>query len=872
MSTWFDQAREIAVVDVAAALGLDVRGDHQSFGPCPGCGEATRANKGRRDRRGRCTVFAGGRAWKCRSNGSDGCGAQGDGLALASLVTAGQPHRELDSHEDWRPVRDFYAQYGWCDPEEDRPAPVRVPRKLPPARREDPSGQRPPLEEVLRLWAASVPVDRDAEGAAWIRLRGWDPVAFAALDLVRVIPADAELPRWAAYRDRVPWTQSGHRLLIRAFEPDPDEPGRLRWASLHARNLQADCDPGDKAAWPAMGTGSGAGLVMACGDDLAHEGAERRLVVVAEGVPDFLEWAHRPGRDYSVLGVWSGSATPGVAELVPDGWDVALRQHADKSGEDYARKLASLLPRGCKRHRLQPDETGRDDVARRQSGAPAADPMDGTIVQVELEPGGEPPDRDIPPPDDEGAPADDRPPLDRDSDVALARELLSDLRAEGEPLVHDEGSLHRFDVPTGVWVPVPISEQWVSVAGQDGRLVVTGRTPKGGMKLGRLRISANRVAGVVKMTAHLAARPGFFAETPPGLTFSNGHVLVTADEVRVVPLGPEHRCRAVLPASYEPGASRERWERFLGEVLAPDADILNTARTLQEFLGACLLGIATRYERCLVLTGVGANGKSVMLEVFAALFPCEARAAIAPQQFDRDFKLALLAGKLFNVVNEVPNADLAASERFKAVVSGNLVTAERKHQDPFTFRPRAGHAYACNALWGTSDASDGYYRRFLLVPLLRQFEESEQEKGLGNKLIQEELPGIAAWAIEGAQRLLRQDRYTVSRTSKEASEEWRTDSDSVRRWVRECTHAAKDAKGWMTPLALYRAYSEWSAERGYIRMTETTFGRRIKLAGVAWRRLAAGVQYGVALLTDFDREQARQKAEELARQSLECMQ
>jgi hypothetical protein len=182
-----------------------------------------------------------------------------------------------------------------------------------------------------------------------------DPAAVAALDLARALPLDVlDLPRWASYGGD-PWTSTGHRLIVQAWEADPDTPGRLRVASLHARNVRPDCAPGDKAAWPGAGPGSASGLVWATGPDTRAHGLP--LVELAEGVPDWLrlvlERATRPeGHRPAVVGIVSGSADPDLAALVPGGWTVAIRTHADPAGDKYAASWAELLrPRGCTLHR-----------------------------------------------------------------------------------------------------------------------------------------------------------------------------------------------------------------------------------------------------------------------------------------------------------------------------------------------------------------------------------------------------------------------------------------------------------------------------------------------------------------------------------------
>lgn len=351
---WLDDARRVPVLDLAAELGAELGRDRKSFGPCPGCGNAHRNNPGRTlDRRGRCLVDASGNGWACYSNGSHGCGAKGDGPALVAWTLTGKPWGKGDA-ETSAAVREWYAARGWCEPWQEhggKPAPPAAPMRRPVPALPLAVRARPPLAEVRELWRRCLPVTADPEVAAWLAGRAdgpIDPAAVARLDLARALPAALDgLPRWARC-NRQSWAEGGYRLIVRAWEADPEHPGRLRWASLHARAVRPGCDP--KGVWPA-GAAAG-GLVWATGANPVAHGLP--LVELAEGVPDWLrlvlDRGERcdAGKRPAVWGVTSGSADPAVAAVVPEGWTVAIRMHADEGGDKYAAKWRELLtPRGC---------------------------------------------------------------------------------------------------------------------------------------------------------------------------------------------------------------------------------------------------------------------------------------------------------------------------------------------------------------------------------------------------------------------------------------------------------------------------------------------------------------------------------------------
>ena len=349
-ATWIDAAKAVPIATVAAALLLDVRPNGKSFGPCPCCGAAHRSNPGRPiDRRGRCRLSAD--HWACCSNGTDGCGASGDALALVALVLTGDCAWTSGPAGD--AIRTWYAGNGWCIAADGQMLPIERRRPIAaPAPEAPPS--RPDGAEVAQVWFHARSVADDPEVAAYLRGRGFDPAGIAALDLARALPTAGALPAWA-YRRRQSWRDSGHRLIVPLWAPDPGVPGSLQMASLHARCVRA-CDAGHKAASPQGH--SHKGLIMAARADALRDGEARQLLTICEGVPDFIAWALQPATARGgLLGGISGSASAEILALVPSTWAVAVATHADPGGDQQALAWKREIERrGCRYVRCLPSQ------------------------------------------------------------------------------------------------------------------------------------------------------------------------------------------------------------------------------------------------------------------------------------------------------------------------------------------------------------------------------------------------------------------------------------------------------------------------------------------------------------------------------------
>ncbi|MEO6600787.1 MAG: phage/plasmid primase, P4 family [Polyangiaceae bacterium] len=398
------------------------------------------------------------------------------------------------------------------------------------------------------------------------------------------------------------------------------------------------------------------------------------------------------------------------------------------------------------------------------------------------------------------------PDIEEGSDLDAAEIALAMVRARGTEVVHDRDDFWSCD-----------GEAWHPSAGRLLELEVHRLNGAPLAERGSYKVNEPRVKGALKRAATLVSAPGFFDQAPTGVAFQNGYLVVSdGGDALLTPIAPEHRALELLPFPYIPAAQCPLWLRVLDDVFRGDADAAEKIALLQEFAGSSLLGIATRWQRCLVLEGAsGDNGKSTVLRALSALFHASMRRSIAPQKFGQEYYLAKLAGCRFNVVAEMPRTDLEHTEAFKAVISGDRITGRHPSGRPFDFHPIAGHAFACNELPGTSDQTEAYWKRFLPIPFNRRFTDAEQDKGLADRILQQEMAGVAAWAVEGARRALRQDGLTVPSSVTARKGEWRKQSDQVALFADDCLEAIHNGDPRPGTHQVYASYQRWAQNSGH---------------------------------------------------------
>lgn len=416
--------------------------------------------------------------------------------------------------------------------------------------------------------------------------------------------------------------------------------------------------------------------------------------------------------------------------------------------------------------------------------------------------------------------ASDGAPFVRGDDIELAQRLLTDLAGVNEEaIVGTQDELWRYDTATGLWVSYDESELYRHVARYAGQ-----RVGKKSLKLNHASIYS-----VIASAKTLSGDTHFFGEAPPGVAFTNGVLMATPNGAAFVPHDAENRLNLGLPHAYAPDAKCDRWRAYLAACFEGDEDAADKIDLLQEFLGACLIGIAPRYQRALVLYGqMGENGKSVFTHVASELFPKEQRQSIKPQDWGKEYYKAALAGVRLNVVSELPEAEIVSGDSFKAVISGDEMDARNPAGRPFQHAPIAGHLFACNRLPGTADHTNAFWRRFLIVEWNRTFPAGHpmRDDTLKEALVASEMAGIAAWAVAGASRLLARGAFTLPASHHTLLRTWRVEVDSVASFLEECC-VIDDCE--RTPMReIYPFFKKWCEEAGRRAIANSTFGRRLR--------------------------------------------
>ncbi len=238
-----------------------------------------------------------------------------------------------------------------------------------------------------------------------------------------------------------------------------------------------------------------------------------------------------------------------------------------------------------------------------------------------------------------------------------------------------------------------------------------------------------------------------------------------------------------VPVVYNPAAYCADVDKTLNRVFLGDGDII---KLFEEMVGACLVKKAL-YGKAFILYGSGANGKSTILDMVKKFIGIRNYSAVSLEDLcRRPFAVAELEHKLANIGDDIDNALIKDSGTLKRIFDGNSSQVERKGERPFTLEPYATHIFSANAIPHSYDKSDGFYRRWCIVPFQAKFtpDSDDYDPMLIDKLTTPEaMSYLLNLALRGVQRLLKRGAFTEPKSVKALLDEYKVDNSTVLTWL-----------------------------------------------------------------------------------------
>ena len=379
---------------------------------------------------------------------------------------------------------------------------------------------------------------------------------------------------------------------------------------------------------------------------------------------------------------------------------------------------------------------------------------------------------------------------------AHALRTLSKLTRDGWHPVYHQGELYVLDEDP-IWRPFD-REHLIRLVAElnDGRKNCTKRTD---------------YVGIADQAIAIAADSAFFGGAPVGVACTDTFYRVCDGQLTAEPLGPDHRQQVQL--GFEPRkAPTPHFDEFLRKTFSAPQDGEEEQQThlTQEIAGAVMLGVMPRFQKAIMFYDpYGRAGKGTLERLLRKLVPEEFTSAVSPFKWDKEYFIASLIGSRLNAVGELPDGECIPAANFKSVLGGDLLAGRHPMKQVVTFHNEAAHLFTSNHLVTTKDHSEAFFSRWLLLEFPNSLLVSggEIDTGLADRIISNELSGIAHWALEGGIRLLQQGRFSSSTVHDRLMVQWRQTSSSIHEFIHECCVVGPALL--VRRSTFYAAYTNW---------------------------------------------------------------
>jgi len=178
-------------------------------------------------------------------------------------------------------------------------------------------------------------------------------------------------------------------------------------------------------------------------------------------------------------------------------------------------------------------------------------------------------------------------------------------------------------------------------------------------------------------------------------------------------------------------------------------------------------------------------------------------------------------------VAEIPHQVIRHAGIFKQCTGGDVLTAERKNQQPFTFVNFSKFIFSSNRppIIEKEDQR-AFWRRIMLIDFPHVFHGALEKRDLLKDITsEEELSGLLNKALAALPKL-ETDGFSYDATWEETEKKYRRLSDPFIAFVDDC--CSLDTDLWTSTDALYTAFSAFVENNQLATMSKVEFGKKMK--------------------------------------------
>lgn len=249
-------------------------------------------------------------------------------------------------------------------------------------------------------------------------------------------------------------------------------------------------------------------------------------------------------------------------------------------------------------------------------------------------------------------------------------------------------------------------------------------------------------------------------------------------------------------------------------------------KLLYEVIGLCLLK-RNISEQFFMIVGEGSTGKSTYLKMIEHLVGQENYSALSISDINEKFRTERLFGKMVNVGDDTPFSTLKETDTLKKLVTGEIVTVERKFGEIFQFSNFATLLFTTNKLPHSLDRTTGFLRRINIIDMNSKIQDPNPH--FMDSLTQKDYEYLLYKAIENVNRAITRNKLSEYIGQKTLKDNYKTDQSSILSFMQEYAYDEEVLTGPKTCREIYDEYANYCTRSGLKHLNKLNFEREIMM-------------------------------------------